>query len=38
MKILNSIYNVFRRSKRAMIINILGLSVAFAAFLIIRET
>lgn len=36
MKILfKSLYNVFRRSKRAMIINILGLSVAFAAFLII---
>lgn len=35
MKILKSLYNIFRRSKRAMIINILGLSVAFAAFLII---
>lgn len=35
MKILKNLYNVFRRSKRAMIINILGLSVAFAAFLII---
>ena len=35
MKILKSLCNVFRRSKRAMIINILGLSVAFASFLII---
>lgn len=35
MKILKSLYDVFKRSKRAMIINILGLSVAFAAFLII---
>ncbi|MEG2164576.1 MAG: FtsX-like permease family protein [Bacteroidales bacterium] len=35
MKMFKSLYNVFRRSKRAMIINVLGLSVAFAAFLII---
>lgn len=35
MKIFKCLYNVFRRSKRAMIINVLGLSVAFAAFLII---
>lgn len=34
-KLLKSLCNVFRRSKRAMIINVLGLSVAFAAFLII---
>ncbi len=33
--IFRNLYNVFQRSKRAMIINILGLSVAFAAFLII---
>lgn len=35
MKILKSLYNTFSRSKRAMIINVLGLSVAIAAFLII---
>lgn len=35
MKILKSLYNIYKRSKRAMIINLLGLSVAFAAFLII---
>lgn len=35
MKILKNLCNAFRHSKRAMIINILGLSVAFAAFLII---
>lgn len=35
MKIINSLHDVFRRSKRALIINVLGLSVAFAAFLII---
>lgn len=36
MKILfKNLCNVFRRSKRVMIINVLGLSVAFATFLII---
>lgn len=35
MKIFKSLYNVFKHSKRAMIINVLGLSVAFAAFLVI---
>lgn len=35
MKIFKSLYSIFIRFKRAMIINVLGLSVAFAAFLII---
>lgn len=35
MKLLKNLLHVFKRSKRTMIINTLGLSVAFAAFLII---
>ncbi|SEF99554.1 hypothetical protein SAMN05444001_11187 [Parabacteroides chinchillae] len=32
--IFRNLYNVFQRSKRAMIINVLGLSVAFAIIIV----